>query len=129
MNTKPNEYGLVFLLAFDGRIHRLEEDYWIKFEIKRVKASKERPHGLSYSFTLHAPDGTRLVGFDNANSIPARGSRFQASAGSERPLAPDGIRSWQALRIQGRRYFAARLLSGSPHDTSRSWYSRNRCQG
>ena len=27
----------------------------------------ERPHGLSYSLTLHAPDGTRLVGFDNAH--------------------------------------------------------------
>ena len=35
------------------------------------------PHGLSYSFTLHAPDGTRLVGFDNAHDVPARGSRFK----------------------------------------------------
>ena len=28
------------------------------------------------SFTLHAPDGARLVGFDNAHGVPARGSRF-----------------------------------------------------
>src|SRR5258708_142904 len=28
-------------------------------------------------FTLHAPDGTRLVGFDNAHDVPARGSRFK----------------------------------------------------
>jgi hypothetical protein len=77
MNAKPNEYGLEFLLAFDGRIHRLEEGYWIKFEIKRVKASKRRPHGLSYSFTLHAPGGTRLVGFDNAHAVPAKRSRFE----------------------------------------------------
>jgi hypothetical protein len=32
---------------------------------------------LSYSFTLHAPDGTRLVGFDNAHGVPAMGSRFK----------------------------------------------------
>ena len=71
------EYGLEFLLAFDGRIHHLEAGYWIKFEIERVKASKERPHGLSYSFTLHAPDGMRLVGFDNAHGVAATGGRFK----------------------------------------------------
>jgi hypothetical protein len=78
------EHTLEFLLAFDGRIHHLEEGYWIKFEIKRVKASHERPHGLAYSFTLHAPDGTRLVGFDNAHGVPAAGSRFK-----RRPAAGD----------------------------------------
>lgn len=77
MINKQSDYGLEFLLAFDGRIHHLEEGYWIKFEIKRVKAAKERPHGLSYSFTLHAPDGARLVGFDNAHNVPATGSRFK----------------------------------------------------
>ncbi len=77
MSNRAPEYGLEFLLAFDGRIHHLEEGYWIKFEIERVKATKERPHGLSYSFTLHAPDGTRLVGFDNAHGVPATGGRFK----------------------------------------------------
>jgi len=77
MNKRTPEYGLEFLLAFDGRIHHLEEGYWIKFEIERVKAVKERRHGLSYSFTLHGPDGTRLVGFDNAHGVPALGARFK----------------------------------------------------
>ena len=86
MKDAPPEYGLEFLLAFDGRIHHLEEGYWIKLEIKRVKAAKERPHGLSYSFTLHAPDGTRLIGFDNAHGVRATGSRFK------RP--PDAIDHW-----------------------------------
>ncbi len=84
MGDRDPEYGLEFLLAFDGRIHHLEEGYWIRFEIKRVKATRERPHGLSYSFTLHAPDGTRLVGFDNAHGVPARGLRFK-----RRPEASD----------------------------------------
>ncbi|MGO9007433.1 MAG: DUF6516 family protein [Beijerinckiaceae bacterium] len=77
MNKQTSDHGLEFLLAFDGRIHHLEEGYWIKFEIKRVKSVKERPHGLSYSFTLHAPDGQRLVGFDNAHGVPAAGSRYK----------------------------------------------------
>jgi Family of unknown function (DUF6516) len=84
MRNEPSEYGLEFLLAFDGRIHHLEEGYWIKFEIKRVEATKKRPHGLSYAFTLHAPDGARLVGFDNAHGVRARGSRFKV-----RPEASD----------------------------------------
>ncbi|HXY99857.1 MAG TPA: DUF6516 family protein [Stellaceae bacterium] len=82
MEDEPAEYGLEFLLAFDGRTHYLEEGHWIKFEIKLVEATTERPHGLSYSFTLHAPDGTRLVGFDNAHGVPARGSRFKRRAGA-----------------------------------------------
>jgi len=77
MHSRAPEHGLEFLLAFDGRIHHLEEGYWIKFEIERVKPTKERPHGLSYSFTLHAPDGTRLVGFDNTHGVPVKGSRFK----------------------------------------------------
>jgi hypothetical protein len=83
VNQAP-EYALEFLLAFDGRIHHLEGGYWIKFEIKRVEATSERPHGLSYSFTLHASDGARLVGFDNAHGAPAAGSRLKG-----RPVASD----------------------------------------
>jgi hypothetical protein len=77
MTERETDHGLEFLLAFDGRIHHLEAGYWIKFEIKRVTAAKNRPHGLSYSFTLHAPDGMRLVGFDNAHGVRATGSRLK----------------------------------------------------
>src|ERR1700674_5550658 len=75
MTRRASDHGLEFLLGFDGRIHHLEKGYWLKFEIARVTATTNRPHGLSYSFTLHAPDGTRLVGFDSAHAVPARGSR------------------------------------------------------
>jgi hypothetical protein len=71
------EPALEFLQAFDGHIHQLEQGYWLKFEIKRVAATPERPHGLRYSFTLHGPDGERLVGFDNAHGVPPKGSRFR----------------------------------------------------
>lgn len=64
-----DEHTLEFLLAFDGRVHWLEEGYWLKFAIRRVAPSDQRPHGLRYALTLHAPDGTRLLGFDNAHRV------------------------------------------------------------
>jgi hypothetical protein len=76
----PDEYTLEYLLAFDGRIHHLEQGYWLKFEIRRIPPSAGRPHGLRYSFTLHDPGGRRLIGFDNAHSVPAKGSRHAATA-------------------------------------------------
>jgi hypothetical protein len=77
MIYRDADHGLEFLLAFDGSVHHFEEGYWIKFEIKRIDATKRRPHGLSYSFTLHAPDGTRLFGFDNAHGVAPAGSKFK----------------------------------------------------
>jgi Family of unknown function (DUF6516) len=77
---KAEEHTLEFLLAFDGRIHHLEQGYWLKFEIKRVESTQERPHGLRYSFTLHDPGDKRLVGFDNAHGTSYPGSRFKAKA-------------------------------------------------
>ena len=74
-----DEHSLAFLLAFDGRIHHLEQGYWLKFEIKRVAATPARPHGLRYAFTLHDSDGHRLIGFDNAHGVDHLGARFQQS--------------------------------------------------
>jgi hypothetical protein len=80
--TPSDEHTLEFLLAFDGRIHHLEQGYWIKFEIKRGKPTQERPHGLRYSFTLHDPRGHRLLGFDNAHAVSPKAARFRSSAPS-----------------------------------------------
>ena len=38
--TLADEHGLEFLLAFDGRIHHLEEGYWIKFELRRIRPTR-----------------------------------------------------------------------------------------
>ena len=45
--------------------------------LAEIRGQAERPHGLRYSFTLHDPNGVRLVGFDNAHGVPPQGSRFQ----------------------------------------------------
>ncbi|MGH6953211.1 MAG: toxin-antitoxin system TumE family protein, partial [Alphaproteobacteria bacterium] len=77
MRQSAPEHSLEFLLAFDGRRHWYEGGYYVKFEIKRVRPTSRRPHGLRYSFTLHDPSGNRLVGFDNAHLVPVKGSRLK----------------------------------------------------
>lgn len=78
--SAQSDHSLEFLLAFDGRRHLFEGGYWVKFEIKRAEPTKQRPHGLRYSFTLHDPNGKRLVGFDNAHGVSARAGRFKRPA-------------------------------------------------
>jgi len=68
-------HTLEFLLDFNGRIHHLDGGYWLKFEIRRTESTPERPHGLSYSLTRHAPDGIRLVGFDNTHAVRPTSTR------------------------------------------------------
>ena len=76
--SEGSEHTLEFLLAFDGRRHVYPGGYHLRFEIRRVAPTPERPHGLRYSFTLHDPEGRRLVGFDNAHGVEPAGSRFRA---------------------------------------------------
>lgn len=47
-SSRGTDHGLEFLLAFDGRVHHLEDGYWLKFEIRRDPPTKQRPHGLTY---------------------------------------------------------------------------------
>jgi Family of unknown function (DUF6516) len=63
-----------FLLDLDGESFAASGrgDYVVKFAVKRVPPSPERPHGLKYSLTLHDASGSRLVGFDNAHAAPVR---------------------------------------------------------
>ena len=92
-----DDHTLEFLLAFDGRTHWLDQGHWLKFEIRRGEATATRPHGLYYSLTLHDPEGQRLIGFDNAHSVAAVGSRFK-----ERPAAAD---HWHRTEVdEGRPY-------------------------
>jgi hypothetical protein len=45
------------LLLLDGEMFILEGSFWVKFEVKRVSARPEKPHGLDYSLTLHDGNG------------------------------------------------------------------------
>jgi len=81
------------LLDLDGQVLVIDEEggYWVKFEAKLVVATKERPHGLDYSMTLHGNENERLVGFDNAHAV-----RQSAGPGGRAKIAYDhkhGVRT------------------------------------
>ena len=59
------------LLDLDGQVFVVDSrgEYSVRFAVQRVDPSRERPSGLKYSLTLHGPDGSRLVGFDNAHRV------------------------------------------------------------
>jgi hypothetical protein len=65
------DLSLDTLLLLDGESFVADADgkCWVKFVVKQVAVSPERPHGLNYSLTLHDEDGERLLGFDNAHAV------------------------------------------------------------
>jgi hypothetical protein len=65
------------LLGLDGETFVMDAEgkHWVKFVVKRVPTSPERPHGLSYSLTLHDESGARLAGFDNGHPAPTKKGR------------------------------------------------------
>ena len=73
MTTNHRDPGLDTLFDLDGQTLFVDEvGHWVKFVVRRTTVTPERPHGLSYSLTLHAPDSDRLVGFDNAHPVKER---------------------------------------------------------
>ncbi len=70
--AKPKHHpGLEALLALDGVVLVIDPNgaHWVKMIVKMVAPSPERPHGISYSLTLHAANGERLVGYDNVRAV------------------------------------------------------------
>ncbi|MBI4192926.1 MAG: hypothetical protein HY525_20625 [Betaproteobacteria bacterium] len=65
------------LLDLDGQTLVIsEQGHFVKFVVKRNEATAARPHGLSYSLTLHSKTGVRLMGFDNSHAVRRAGGRF-----------------------------------------------------
>jgi len=75
MSWRDRDPGAEVLLDLDGQVLVVDAKggYWVRFSVDRVASTPERPRGLKYSLTLHGPDGSRLIGFDNAH--PVRESR------------------------------------------------------
>ena len=75
----PNDPGLDILLDLDGVSLGVDpqDKFLVRFVVKLVPPSQTRPHGLSYSLTLHDDTGRRIVGFDKAHADRAgkRGRR------------------------------------------------------
>jgi hypothetical protein len=80
MAEHERDRSLDTLLDLDGEVMIIDPaaKHWVKFSVKRVPPSPEKPHGVDYSLTLHDENGDRLVGFDNAHPVrrsPGPGGR------------------------------------------------------
>lgn len=77
------DQSLDALLQLNGVQYGIQGDFWVKFEVQRVNATPNIPHGIKYSLTLHHKSGTRLLGFDNAHApkIKRRNLRDDAKSG------------------------------------------------
>lgn len=76
MKSTDRDPALDTLLDLHGQTLFVDDvGHWVKFVAVRTDVTEERPHGLSYSLTLHAPDGVRLIGFDNAHPLRRRRGR------------------------------------------------------
>jgi len=68
--------GLAYLLDLDGEEIVYDGGIVAKFKVRAIDPTPEKAHGISYSLTLHAPDGRRLMGYDNAHGVAERGGKF-----------------------------------------------------
>jgi len=71
MDEPRRDPSLDTLLDLDGQVLVIDPagEHWVRFRVRRVPPSPEKPHGLDYALTLHGPGGVRLVGFDNAHAV------------------------------------------------------------
>ncbi len=81
MTVRRNQ-GLDTLLDLDGERIVLEDGSWVKFGVRQVTPTPERPHGIGYSLTYHDRHNRRVLGFDNAHAVQAerrgyRGRRME----------------------------------------------------
>ena len=78
-NKYSKKYAsLETLLNLDGEIFLMDNGYWTKFEVSRVDPTKQKPHGIRYSLTLHDRNNTRILGFDNAHGHKPKKKKYGA---------------------------------------------------
>jgi hypothetical protein len=77
-NKRSHLGDLENLLILDGEIFPMDNGYWVKFEVKLVLPSKEVPHRLRYSLTLHDKTNRRVIGYDNAHSYKPINAKYGA---------------------------------------------------
>ena len=71
-------FDIETLLNLNGEIFPMENGYWTKFEAYQVEPSKQIPHGIKYSLSLHDRNNTRIIGFDNAHAIKRKRKKYGA---------------------------------------------------
>ena len=73
-----DEAELELLLALDGVQFEMAAGAIVEFAARRVDATPERPHGISYALVLRPKaGGLPWVRFDNAHAVAEKGRRHQ----------------------------------------------------
>jgi hypothetical protein len=82
MIEPTRDRGLDDLLILDDTVLVVDPvgNHWVKFVVKQVAPSPERPHGISCALTLHAADSERLVGYDMRTPSAPEAARPGAQA-------------------------------------------------
>lgn len=78
MTNIHDQSGLETLLLLDGEIFPMSNGFWTKFDVKEVSPTKNIPHGIKYSLTLHDRFNKRIIGYDNAHGIKPKKKKFGA---------------------------------------------------
>ena len=65
-------------MDLNGELFPMDNGYWTKFEAFRVPPTKQIPHGIRYSLTLHDKNNTRILGFDNAHAHYPKRKKYGA---------------------------------------------------
>jgi hypothetical protein len=88
--------GLDRLLDLDGFLAEVGAGFWVKIVARRVQPDTHRPHGVSYTLTLHHPGGQRVFGIDNAHAVRGtRGPAGRSSAARDHLHRGESVRSYQ----------------------------------
>lgn len=74
MSGYDEDPTISYFLELDGTFYFVDEkcSYRVEIMARQTDVTPERPHGLSYSLTLHNSAGERILGFDNAHPVAAR---------------------------------------------------------
>ena len=84
---------MFWILDLDGFIAEVGGGFSVKIVARRVPPDADRPHGVSYTLTLHASAGQGVFGIDNAHLI--RVTRGPASRSS---TARDHLHRGESVR-------------------------------
>ena len=87
--------GLDRLLDLDGFLAEVGGGFRVKIVARRVPPDAHRPHGVSYTLTLHDPGGRRVFGIDNAHAVRlTRGPGGRSSAAGDHLHRGESVRGY-----------------------------------
>ena len=87
--------GLDRLLDLDGFLAEVGGGFWVKIVARRVPPGAARPQGVSYTLTLHDPDGRRVFGIDKAHVVRlTRRPAGRSSAGRDHLHRGESVRPY-----------------------------------